>query len=624
MRHNLLSPAFLPEDTDPFVRDLVSLAIIHHHDYEPDGGEVQKVREVLEKEFGKKLTYKELIKHREEAVIRKLASRKRLNENEVRKFYTLVKGLLLRIDHASSSRDVPAVETRREPSPEDKVERFLKEKRSSALNDLQRFVLENREDNLMVCASTGYGKTEAGFIFLKDKGFFTLPVRVSANAIYERAREVFGEEGAGLLHSSALLERTMDEKESNTDLRTVVLDHLLNRNFSKPLIVSTPDQILPFVFRHSGYEKIASLLAYSRVVVDEPQLFEPHTMGFLVKALEKIRELGGKVMVMSATLPPFVEEDLSAFEFRKGHFLTDKVRHNLKVIPRSVLDFTEGIKKLSERGKVLVIVNTVPRAVELKKALPDAGLLHAQFILKDRKEKEKRIKEFFEVEEKGVWITTQLAEVSLDLDADFLVTELSTVDSLLQRMGRVNRKGEKPADEPNVFILTEDCSGIGPVYRKRIHEESGRVLRDGRITEEEKLELLRKVYDRIQEVDPKYMEDYKRAKEFIESLWRTDLFRVKKKEAQELFRDIHTVTVIPETFREELSDLLREYSGARETLEKVRLLASILEYTMNVQTYRVKEFSLEQVEGIKGVFWLRADYSPETGLLEVRNGGNIL
>ena len=623
-RHNLLSPAFLPQEIDPFIRDIVSLAIIHHHDYKPNEEDVRKVKEVLKKEFGKTLTYRELIKNRESAVVRRIAIRNRLDEKEVRKFYTLIKGFLLRIDHASSNRFSPYVETGRERRPEEKVEDFLHRKRKSSLNDLQRFVLENREENLLISAPTGYGKTEAGFVFLKDKGFFTLPVRVSANAIYERAKEVFGEEEAGLLHSGALVERTMDEFRSNADLRTLVLDHYLTRNFARPVIISTPDQILPFVFRHGGYEKIASLFTYSRVVVDEPQLFEPYTMGFLVKALEKIGELGGKVLVMSATLPPFVEEDLSMFEFKRELFLTDEVRHNLRVIPHSILDFVQDIKKLSERGKVLVISNTIPRAVELKKALSGAELLHSQFILRDRKDKERKIKEFFDGEEKGVWITTQLAEVSLDLDADFLVTELSTVDSLLQRMGRVNRRGGKPADVPNVFILTEDCSGIGRVYRKAIHEETKKLLRDGRITEEEKLALLRKVYDRVQEIDSKYLEDYTKAKDFIDNLWKTDHFRVSRKEAQELFRDIHTVTVIPERFRDKLGDILREYNHSRDTLERVRLLASILDYTITVQSYKVKEASLEPVEGIRGIYWLRADYSSDTGLGRIEEGGNIL
>ena len=121
----------------------------------------------------------------------------------------------------------------------------------------------------------------------------------------------------------------------------------------------------------------------------------------------------------------------------------------------------EKIIDLSKNARVLVIVNTVRKAIELFEKIPNAQLLHSRFILKDRKERERQIKEFFDGQNGGIWITTQLAEVSLDLDADYLFTELSTADSLIQRMGRCNRRGQKPTDKPNVFISTKDCSGKG-------------------------------------------------------------------------------------------------------------------------------------------------------------------
>ncbi|HIP42891.1 MAG TPA: CRISPR-associated helicase Cas3' [Aquifex aeolicus] len=146
------------------------------------------------------------------------------------------------------------------------------------------------------------------FIFLKDKGFFTLPIRTSVNSIYERAKRVFGEENVGLLHSTALIYRlSLDERERNS-LEEIVNDYHLTKNFGKPIIVSTPDQFFPFILRPKGFEKYIALLSYSRVVLDELQLFEPHTLGFIVKALQKIKEFGGKVMVMSATLPTLCGE----------------------------------------------------------------------------------------------------------------------------------------------------------------------------------------------------------------------------------------------------------------------------------------------------------------------------
>ncbi len=624
VRHNLLSPAFLPDIGEKALKTLVSLAILHHHDHESSRDSVDKVEKVLKEEFGKSLdlSLKRILRQSEWEAVKKLEERE---GKEFTRFYTLLKGFLLRIDHASSSKHGASVESKRLTDNEERVKNYLAEKKNSQLNDLQKFVLENRENNLLVVASTGYGKTEAGFIFLKDKGFFTIPIRTSANAIFSRASEVFSEEDVGLLHSTAplfLLENS--ESKRNFDRNTIVSDIFLTRNFAKPLIVSTPDQLFPFVFRPKGFEKFLSMFSYSRAVIDEIQLFEPHTLGFLVKAIEKAHEIGGKIMVMTATLPSYVRRDLQDIEFREGRFITESTRHNIKLIPSSIT--SEGglslIKKLSERGKVLVITNTRTKALGLKKALREGEVIHSWFIQKDRKKREEDIKGFFDSEEKGLWITTQIAEVSLDLDADFLVTELSTADSLLQRMGRVNRKGLKPTDEPNVFVFTEESSGIGGVYRKSIHEITKEKLREGLIDEEWKLRFVEEVYSALEERDREYISKYEKAKRYIDNLWILRERFFNKREAQEMFREILSEVVIPEVFKEEVEPLVEEYLREKDTIRKLELFSEILGYTFSLPYYW--EVRLQPVKGLKGIFWASGDYSSETGFVEGAGGGNIL
>ncbi len=620
IRHNVLSVVFLPPDLEEDIKDLVAFSIVNHHDYEPEEDIEKKLKEALNDlkdiniDFNK--IYKRPLKLKEDIFPKKNKS----------KLYHLVKGFLLRIDHASSSK-TQEVETTKIKHNYQYVTKYLQEYKKSNLNDMQKFVYENKDENLLIIASTGMGKTEAGFIYLENKGFFTIPIRTSSNAIYDRAENIFGKENVGLLHSTAgmyLLDNIKeDEYERNYSKEEFLKDLILTKNFSKPLTVATPDQLFPFIFRFKGYEKYFSLFSYSKCVVDEIQLFEPFTLGFLVKAIEKAQSIGGKFMIMTATVPEFLKEDFKNLNFKESKFIYEKPKHNIKIIKDSLLS-DEGIgliKKLSKDAKVLVVLNTKKRAIELARMLNIKNILHSDYIWKIRKEKEKDIKQFFDNnKEKGLWITTQIAEVSLDLDADFLVTELSTVDSLFQRMGRVNRKGEKDYSKPNVFIFTEDCSGIGRVYRKELHNITKENLKDGIISEEEKINIIQTVYKELKEKDKKFFEDYKKAKNYIDSLWAIKE-QFNKKKATELFRDIDSITIIPLKYREKVENLILQFRETKDDFEKLQTYYNILDYTFNVPSYLGKYSS---INGLKGIYWFNANYDEEFGSFEIEEEENII
>lgn len=67
---------------------------------------------------------------------------------------------------------------------------------------------------------------------------------------------------------------------------------------------------------------------------------------------------------------------------------------------------------------------------------------------------------FSESGESGIWITTQIVEASLDIDFDILYTEMCTADSLLQRMGRCNRKGRYCPNEANIVVLIIEMESV--------------------------------------------------------------------------------------------------------------------------------------------------------------------
>ncbi len=74
-------------------------------------------------------------------------------------------------------------------------------------------------------------------------------------------------------------------------------------------------------------------------------------------------------------------------------------------------------------------------------------LLHSAFNANDRSKKEKQLLE----NDTKLLIGTQAIEVSLDIDYDIIFTEPAPFDALIQRFGRVNRKGNKGVSECIVF-----------------------------------------------------------------------------------------------------------------------------------------------------------------------------
>lgn len=102
----------------------------------------------------------------------------------------------------------------------------------------------------------------------------------------------------------------------------------------------------------------------------------------------------------------------------------------------------------------LVICNTVDRARDVFRALSSVGhkvLLTSRFRREDRVRHEQRLLEFDASRKAGklpkddpglICVSTQVIEAGMDISAHCLWTELAPWPSMLQRLGRLNRKGD--------------------------------------------------------------------------------------------------------------------------------------------------------------------------------------
>lgn len=469
IKHEQLSPMFIPTDDLNYTeKKLIYQAIYYHHCRVHKKVNSNLVEKIIKEDILPRYdNIRNEIKYKLKDDLNcnylgYVFGRNKINEeSELYIKYCLLKGLLHRLDHSSSA-DV-LVENKTEQSLGECTENSLKLKGYNGKNELQKFSKDNISNNILVIGSTGIGKTEAATIWSDiGKTFFTLPIRTSINAIYDRIKFDIGYKDVGLLHSSAV--DYLEEKEDKFDY------HLYEqtKNLGNRVIVCTIDQIFPFIFRYNGYEKIYATLAFSKVIIDEIQAYSPEITAIILKGIKMINDIGGKFMIMTATLPRIYKDELEkmGIKFKFGEFLKPIMRHKLSINDNSLDNDIENIINKASSSKVLVILNRIDKANELylkikEKNVENVNVLHSRFIKNDRSNKENSIINFSKNREKtGIWITTQIVEASLDIDFDYLFTEMSTLDSLFQRCGRCYRSRKYEKNEPNIYVYNKNVSGI--------------------------------------------------------------------------------------------------------------------------------------------------------------------
>jgi CRISPR-associated endonuclease/helicase Cas3 len=350
-----------------------------------------------------------------------------------------------------------------------------------------------------------------------DSIIFALPTQATANAMLKRAEEfaekAFGLEGANLVLAhgkrnfnhefQALVEagRSSSSAQNKEDASIQCAEWLAQsrkRVFLGQIGICTVDQVLLGVLpvRHKFVRGFG--LHKSVLIVDEVHAYDSYMHGLLGEVLRRQMVTGGSAILLSATLP-FSQrmELLKAWGCKGGDsgaypLITHSSGNNvISLVPahahrperREVYveclkltnafpneNLLQRIVKAGESGaRVVVIMNLVDEAQKLAESLQSrtkipVDIFHARYRFKDRQHKEHAALNHYGKNREGsggrILVATQVVEQSLDLDFDWMVTQICPVDLLFQRLGRLHRhqreEWERPAgfQEPKCTVMT--------------------------------------------------------------------------------------------------------------------------------------------------------------------------
>lgn len=367
---------------------------------------------------------------------------------------------------------------------------------------------------VLLSAPCGSGKTLAAWNWIQTqidarpsdqsltRVLFLYPTRATATEGFRDYVSWAPDDEAGLLSGTAAFDlqglfgnpqEAPDEragKKFQPDPRLFALGQ-----WGKRVVSATADQFFPFMQYVYGPLCMLPVLAESILVVDEVHSFDRSMFNTLRRFLQEFPTV--PVLCMTATLSAERRRDLT-----EGCGLIPYVHHEGTPEPGEVADseyeryrirwvdrddarwLARGA--LGENKRVLWVSNRVDDCRETFGWFPndDYGLAdeatsfcyHSRFKLEDRRERHKALIAAFGNttgsggERAAFGATTQVCEMSLDLDADVLITELAPIAALIQRMGRCNRDSARLRRRPigRVYVLRPDAGKEKPYDKEEL------------------------------------------------------------------------------------------------------------------------------------------------------------
>ena len=584
--------------------------------------------------LGDSTTLKRKIDNQEADIYMEMFDPEEGNKEE-QELFLFMSGILKRCDHSASA-EIKIEEVIEIQKVFEEIQDRVNQKINSMKNSVcwQQQILEKGIKRYpLLIAPTGSGKTEFALLWAAKQNrklIYTLPLRVALNDLFTRFKTYAGKEldknkeidiknTVSLLHSTAFIEYIQEEqrgKEINIDQKIQSA-----RNYAAPIILTTPDQVFLTALNFYGSDKLKSIFPFSSIIIDEIQAYDPEMAAVIIRSIGNIQNLGGNLLIMTATYPPYFrpflngsDNDVLPYKFEEISLnrVSSKIknyslkRHKIMIIDSSfeeekdkiTKEFKEILSNETKKDKnILIVCNTVGKSIRIhsyiEKEFPNEQcyLLHSRIIESKKQMVVDIVKGEIKNKKEGkkynriILVSTQIVEASVDIDFDTLLTEISPIDSQIQRWGRVyrNRFGKDgfPADyteeEPNIIVFKVPDLITNRIYHRNTIEKTIEQLNDIDFLQvldflQERL-LVEQTFERKIEdngVQVKLREVYENKIRDVHK--RLKFFSIEKRsEAQRLFRKIAGLSfILPDLMEREAADDTQESKLKKAFAEIIR------------------------------------------------------
>ena len=421
-------------------------------------------------------------------------------------------------------------------------------------------LIENhwQDELLLIRAATGAGKTDASLLWASkqidnyraERLIIALPTRFTSNALAINVAESLSE--TGLYHSSAWFNKFQKGVESGEiERKEAVKLHEFARLLQTPVTVCTIDHLLmALTLTREDHHLITFNLANSCLVIDEADFYDDFTQANILVLLELLRYWKVPVLLMSASLPESVLADYQKIGYSVEDIKEDKEdleeynreRFEIKSIVNCAQpsEIDELLNLCLRNGNAIIYANTVDRAVEFldwfanKKV--ETCLYHSRFTEPDKKDKEEALIKMLGKEawkngtSQGIAILTQIGEMSINISADLMISDLCPIDRLTQRAGRLCRFDQTKIGELHILI-PEKKDAIYPApygsYDRKVKSwipseafvKTMEVLKCEPYSAAKLVGILNSIYDKQNKFSSKAISNAKNLKEYFRYNW---------------------------------------------------------------------------------------------------------